>query len=381
MLFDELMSLVAGRFGRVEPRRTARQFVLGLLSPVERKNCWWLAEQAGHADPQAMQRLLRTAVWDADKVRDDVRGFVAAQFGDAAGVLVCDETGFLKKGTGSVGVQRQYSGTAGRIENSQVGVFLSYASARGRALIDRRVYLPKSWTDDRQRCAAAGVPAEVKFATKPDLALDMITEAVAAKMPAAWAASDELYGDNGAFRAGVAKLGLGYVLAVSCDHRIPASPGGKRRLRADQIAAAVPAGSWQRISAGTGAKGPRWYDWAWASVHQPGHSLLIRRGSDGVLAFYRCWSPAPVPLAALVRVAGMRWSVEEQFQAGNASVTHCAFFSSGVLEESSLAGFYLDTQAAAASVADVHGGEFAALDLMQNGLPGDAEGGGGLPQW
>jgi SRSO17 transposase len=320
VLFDELMSVVAGRFARVEPRRTARQFVLGLLSPVERKNCWWLAEQAGHADPQAMQRLLRTAVWDADKVRDDVRTFVAAQFGDAAGVLVCDETGFLKKGTGSVGVQRQYSGTAGRIENSQVGVFLSYASARGRALIDRRVYLPKSWTDDRQRCAAAGVPAEVVFATKPGLALDMITGAVAAGMPASWVASDELYGDNGAFRAGVAKLGLGYVLAVSCDHRIPAFPGGRRRLRADHIAAVLPRGCWHRMSAGIGSKGPRWYDWAWASVHQPGHSLLIRRGSDGVLAFYRCWSPAPVPLAALVRVAGMRWSVEEQFQAAKGQV-------------------------------------------------------------
>jgi SRSO17 transposase len=221
----------------------------------------------------------------------------------------------LKKGTGSVGVQRQYSGTAGRIENSQVGVFLSYASPRGRALIDRRVYLPKSWTDDRYRCTAAGIPDEVKFATKPALALSMITDAVAARMPAAWAASDELYGDNGAFRAGVAKLGLGYVLAVSCDHRIPAFPGGKRRLRADQVAAAVPRRCWQRISAGTGSKGPRWYDWAWASVHQPGHSLLIRRGSDGTLAFYRCWSPTPVPLTALVRVAGTRWAVEEQFQA------------------------------------------------------------------
>jgi SRSO17 transposase len=315
VLFDELMSLVAGRFGRVEPRRTAREFVLGLLSPVERKNCWQLAEQAGHGDPQAMQRLLRTAVWDADAVRDDVRGFVAGRLGGAAGVLICDETGFLKKGTGSVGVQRQYSGTAGRIENSQVGVFLSYASPRGRALIDRRVYLPKSWTDDRYRCTAAGIPDEVKFATKPALALSMITDAVAARMPAAWAASDELYGDNGAFRAGVAKLGLGYVLAVSCDHRIPAFPGGKRRLRADQVAAAVPRRCWQRISAGTGSKGPRWYDWAWASVHQPGHSLLIRRGSDGTLAFYRCWSPAPVPLTALVRVAGTRWAVEEQFQA------------------------------------------------------------------
>jgi SRSO17 transposase len=319
-LFDELMFLVAVRFGRAEPRRTAREFVLGLLSPVERKNCWWLAEQAGHGDPQAMQRLLRTTVWDAGAVRDDLRGFVAAQLGDAAGVLIPDETGFLKKGTGSVGVQRQYSGTAGRIENSQVGVFLSYACPRGRALIDRRVYLPKSWTGDRDRCAAAGIPADVAFATKPELALNMITEAVAARTPAAWVASDELYGDNGAFRAGVAKLGLGYVLAVSCDHRIPAFPGGKRRLRADHIAAALPAGVWHRISAGTGSKGPRWYDWAWVCAHQPGHSLLIRRGSNGELAFYRCWSPGPVTLAALVRVAGMRWAVEEGFQAAKSQV-------------------------------------------------------------
>jgi SRSO17 transposase len=320
VLFDELMFAVAGRFGRAEPRRTAREFVLGLLSPVEQKNCWWLAEQAGHQDPQAMQRLLRTAVWDADAVRDDLRTFVAGRLGDAAGVLICDETGFLKKGTGSVGVQRQYSGTAGRIENSQVGVFLSYASPRGRALIDRRVYLPKSWADDQPRCAAAGVPADTQFATKPELALDMITGAVAAKVPAAWVASDEVYGDNGSFRTKVAKLGLGYVLAVSCDHRIPAFPGGKRRLRADHIAAALPTHCWHRVSAGTGSKGPRWYDWAWASAHQPGHSLLIRRGSDGKLAFYRCWSPAPVPLATLVTVAGMRWSVEEQFQAAKGQV-------------------------------------------------------------
>jgi SRSO17 transposase len=314
-LFDELMCLVGGRFARVEPRRTAREFVLGLLSPVERKDCWWLAEQAGHGGPQAMQRLLRTAVWDADAVRDDLRAFVAAQLGHPAGVLIPDETGFLTKGTCSVGVQRQYSGTAGRIENSQVGVFLSYASAAGRALIDRRVYLPRSWTDDLARCAAAGIPAGAQFVTKPELALDMIAGAVAAGVPAAWVASDEVYGDNGAFRAGVAKLGLGYVLAVSCTHRIPAWPGGRRRLRADQIAAVQPARCWHRVSAGTGSKGPRWYDWAWISAHQPGHSLLTRRGSDGQLAFYRCWSPAPAALPTLAHVAGLRWAMEEQFQA------------------------------------------------------------------
>jgi SRSO17 transposase len=294
--------------------------VLGLLSPAERKNCWQLAEQAGHRDPQAMQRLLRTAAWDADAVRDDLRGFVAGRLGDPGGVLICDETGFLKKGTGSVGVQRQYSGTAGRIENSQVGVFLSYASARGRALIDRRVYLPASWAGDSQRCAAAGVPAGTELATKPELALEMITAAAAAGMPASWVAADEAYGDSGAFRDGVAGLGLGYVVAVSCTHRVPAWPGGRRLLRADYIASVLPAGTWHRISAGTGSKGPRWYDWAWVSAHREGHSLLIRRGGAGELAFYRCWTPAPVPLAALVRVAGMRWAVEEGFQAAKGQV-------------------------------------------------------------
>jgi hypothetical protein len=173
------------------------------------------------------------------------------------------------------------------------------------------------------------------------------------------------------------------VLAVACDHRVPAGAG--HTIRADQLAARLPRKAWQRLSAGTGAKGHRWYDWAWVTINDPGPGhryLLIRRNRrTGDLAFYRCYSPQQVTLAALVTVAGLRWTIEENFQAGNAFATHCAFFSSGILEGSSLAGFYLDTQAAAASAADVHGGEFAALDLVQNGLPGDAEGGGGLPQW
>ena len=276
-------------------------------------------EQAGHGDPQAMQRLLRTAVWDADAVRDDLRAFVIARLGHAAGVLIADETGFLKKGT--VGGRAAAVQRDGRADRELPGRGVPELRLPGRrALIDRRLYLPRSWTDDPERCAAGGVPADVEFATKPELALEMITEAVAAKVPAAWVASDELYGDNGAFRAGVAQLGLGYVLAVSCDHQVPAWPGGRRRLRAGQIAAALPAGCWQRVSAGTGSKGPRWYDWAWVCAHQLGHSLLIRRGSDGVLAFYRCWSPTPVTLVTLVRVAGMRWAVEEGFQAAKGQV-------------------------------------------------------------
>jgi SRSO17 transposase len=208
-LLDEVMARIAGRFVRVEPRRTARAFLLGLLSDIERKNCWWLAEHAGHHGPQAMQRLLRQAVWDADRVRDDVRNLVVEKLGRRDGVLIADETGFLKKGTSSVGVQRQYSGTAGRIENSQVAVFLAYASAAGRALVDRRLYLPSCWARDGDRRAAAGVPTDVAFATKPRLALEMVRDAVAAGVPSGWVTADEVYGNDPAFRSGVAALGLG----------------------------------------------------------------------------------------------------------------------------------------------------------------------------
>jgi SRSO17 transposase len=322
-LFEEVMGRIAGRFARVEPRRTARAFVLGLLSDAPRKTCWALAEAAGHTRPDAMQRLLREACWDAEAVRDDLREFVVAHFGHPEGVLIPDETGDLKKGSHTVAVQRQYTGTAGRIENAQVAVYLAYASPRGRTLTDRRLYVPRSWTDDSDRCAAAGIPAGVEFATKPQLALDMVGDALDAGVPAGWVAADEVYGNDSTFRTGVQVRGLGYVLAVSCDHRVPID-GGKVRVRADILAAGLPAGSWQRLSAGTGSKGPRWYDWAWLDISIPGqagHSLLIRRHpATGELAYYRCWSPRPVPLAALVRVAGTRWVVEEGFQAGKSQV-------------------------------------------------------------
>jgi SRSO17 transposase len=317
------MARIAGRFGRVEPRRTAEAFVGGLLSGIERKNCWWLAEHAGHRGPQRMQRLLREAVWDADQVRDDVRDLVVQALGRPDGVLIADETGFLKKGIHSVAVQRQYTGTAGRIENSQVAVFLAYASAAGRALIDRRIYLPASWTQDRSRCNAAGVPEQVAFATKPRLALDMIAGAVAAGVPAGWVTGDEVYGNDPAFRTGVQTLGLNYVLAVACHHRVPVN-GGSVRMSADQIAAALPRTAWQRYSAGIGSKGPRWYDWSWIDATtdtQPGQTLLIRRHpSSGELAFYRCWTARPVSLTTLVQVAGIRWCVEESFQAAKGQI-------------------------------------------------------------
>ena len=322
VLFDQVMVRIAGRFGRVEPRRTAGRMLAGLLSGLERKTCWQLAEHAGMRDPVAMQRLLRTAVWDADAVRDDVRDLVVEHLGSPHAVLVVDETGFVKKGTWSVGVQRQYSGTAGRIENAQVAVFLGYAAPAGHALIDRRLYLPDSWCQDAARTARADVPEQVRFATKPSLALQMLTNALGAGVPAGFVAADTVYGNDPVFRAGVRDLGLGYVLAVSCAHRITV-PGGIRR-RVDQVAGDLPPESWQRYSAGTGSKGPRWYDWAWIDATTeagPGHSLLIRSNTTtGELAYYRVYTPGRVSLADLVRVAGTRWCVEESFQAAKGQV-------------------------------------------------------------
>jgi SRSO17 transposase len=205
---EKVLERIGPRFARAEPRARAGVYVRGLLSAAERKNGWTLAEQAGDATPDAMQRLLNHADWDADKVRDDLRDYVMGHLGDEAAVLVIDETGFLKKGTKSAGVARQYSGTAGRIENCQVGVFLAYATSTGRTFIDRELYLPKAWTDDRARCAEAGIGAEVEFRTKPELALAMVARAVDANVPAGWVAGDEVYGQNAALRLGLEERGL-----------------------------------------------------------------------------------------------------------------------------------------------------------------------------
>ena len=311
------MIRAGARFRRVEPRRRARALVVGLLAGLPRKNCWTIAEHAGDATPDGMQHLLARAKWDADGVRDDVRGYVAEHLGDPRAVLVVDETGDLKKGSATAGVQRQYTGTAGRVENAQVAVYLGYAARRGHALIDRELYLPKSWTSDPARCAAAGIPADVTFATKPQLARRMIERAVAAKVPFAWVAGDEVYGDNGPLRTWLEQQHIAYVLAVACDHRVPAGAG--RTVRADELAARLPRRAWQQLSAGDGAKGRRHYDWAWVTISHPAPGcryLLIRRNRrTGDLAFYRCYTPDPVPLATLVKVAGLRWTIEENFQA------------------------------------------------------------------
>jgi SRSO17 transposase len=315
--FSELFAQVAGTFGNAAVRRHGRAYLLGLLSQAERKNGWTLAEFAGDVSPDGLQRLLNFSPWDEDACRDAVRRYVVRHLGDAGGVLVADETGFLKKGRMSAGVARQYTGTAGRVENCQVGVFLAYAAPDGsRALIDRELYVPEKWTSDRDRCRAAGIGDDVAFATKPELARQMIERAVKADVPFAWAAADEVYGGNPRLREWLEEEGLGYVMAVACSEMITVPAG---RYRADALAAMVPASGWQRLSCADGSKGPRLYDWALIGTAAPGHQLLVRRslapGEKGQLelAFFRCWSPRPVTLAELVAVAGARWAVEDCF--------------------------------------------------------------------
>jgi SRSO17 transposase len=321
---DDLFALVAGRFARVEPRLRARAYVRGLLAPLASKNGWTLAEAAGDKTPDGMQRLLNRAGWDADGTRDDVRGYVARHLGDAGGVLVVDETGFIKKGTRSAGVQRQYSGTAGRVENCQLGVFLAYAGPRGRALIDRELYLPRSWTDDRDRCREAGVPDSVRFATKPELARLMLSRALDAGVPAAWVTADEAYGKDGKFREWLEQRRTSYVVAVASNQAVAGDAGTSR---ADVLAAHAPDQAWKRRSCGSGAKGPRVSGWAAATLPAdgsgpPGWSryLLVRRSltrngkGEYELACYLCAAPAGTEDEELIRVAGSRWAIEECFQ-------------------------------------------------------------------
>lgn len=292
--------------------------MLGLLSDLPRKNCWSLAEYAGDNSPAGMQHLLRKAVWGADAIRDDIQTIAVEHLGADEAMLVVDETGDVKKGICTVGTQRQYTGTAGRIENAQVGVFLTYTTKVGHTLVDRELCLPRSWTGDTARCARAGVPEDTGFATKPALASRMILRALDAGVPAQWVAADEVYGGNPTLRSDLEKRQIGYVLAVACDHRVITATGTHR---ADELVARLPKRAWQRLSAGKGAKGHRFYDWAWIGLpggqdEPAGHRwLLVRRNRrTGELAYYRCYAPGRVPLATLVRVAGRRWTIEESFQ-------------------------------------------------------------------
>jgi SRSO17 transposase len=316
--FNELFAQVAGSFPNAKVRRHGRAYLLGLLSQQERKTSWQLAEFAGDATPDGLQKLLNSAPWDEDACRDALARYVVREFGDPGAVLAPDETGFLKKGRMSAGVARQYTGTAGRVENCQVGVFLAYCAPGGaRALIDRELYLPGKWAqEDRQRCRAAGIDDEVLFATKPRLAKQMLARAAEAGVPFRWAAGDEVYGASPELREWLEEQKKGYVLAVACNATVETQAGPKR---AGEVTALVPEGAWQRISCADGSKGPRLYDWALIATDREDRHLMVRRslqpGEKGELelAYYRCYSPRPVTLAELAAVAGARWGIEDCF--------------------------------------------------------------------
>jgi len=315
----EVSDRLRPRFSRAEPRRRAWAYLRGLLSPIERKNGWQLAEAAGDATPDGVQDFLSRMLWDADAVRDDLQAYVRQHLDDPGAVLVLDETGFLKKGDKSAGVQRQYSGTAGRIENCQIGVFLGYASCHGQALIDRALYLPKSWAQDAERRRAARIPQTLNFATKPQQGLAMLEHARASGLSFAWITGDSVYGADHRIRRWAEQHRRGYVLAVTSSHSLGLRPV------CDWIKG-LPAEAWQRLSAGDGAKGPRLYDWALLPYHGGAAgfrcALLVRRSiaKPEELAFYLTHAPEQITEANLVRVAGARWHIESLFEQAKGEV-------------------------------------------------------------
>jgi SRSO17 transposase len=307
-------------FHRGALRKRASSYLRALLGRVPRKNGWPLAEYAGHATPHGFQRLLGRASWDADEVRDVLMRYAREHRlteGDH-GVLIVDETGFLKKGNKSVGVQRQYSGTAGRIENAQIGVFLAMASPRGRTLIDRELYLPQGWCDDRDRLRAADVPEDVRFATKPRLAPRMIERARESGLRPRWVLGDEVYGSDSKFRRFLEENGQPYGVAVTAQQRLWQN---FRQQRVDAMAETIPSDAWWRLSVADGAKGPRVYDWAAGRYGEPTDYglvrwLLIRRNIEepNERAYYLCTAPPEATAPDLAIAAGQRWAIECCFE-------------------------------------------------------------------
>ena len=333
--FDAVGERIAPRFARSEVRERTQDYLRGLLSGAERKNGWQLAEVAGNATPYGIQHLLGRANWDADDLRDDLRGYVTERLGDEEdAVLVVDETGFLKKGKGSVGVKRQYSGTAGRVENCQVGVFLAYASERGQAFIDRELYLPEEWAEDGERREQAGVPERIEMRTKPELAKQMLGRALEAGVKAAWVVADSVYGDTRRLGMFLEENEQPYVLAVSgkahvwagfYQHRVSAVLDALRQ--GDPALEEVGAGGWRRISAGEGSKGLRLYDWLRLPLNPPMQEgferwLLVRRSIEDPeeLTAYTVFAPEGTTLEKLARVAGSRWRVEIGFEEAKGEV-------------------------------------------------------------
>jgi SRSO17 transposase len=316
---------IGPHFRRAEARHRARRFLHGLLAPVERKNGWQLAEELGERGPRGVQRLLGEADWDADAVREELRAYVLEHLAEESAVLVVDETGFLKKGKKSAGVARQYSGTAGRRENCQVGVFLLYANSTGAAFLDRALYLPEEWTQDRVRCREAGIPEDVKFATKGVLAQQMLQRAFDAGVSASWVVGDTVYGYD-ELRLWLEEQHRPYVVAVTGTHTVWAA--GQQQSVA-LLAALLPPEAWVVLSAGEGSQGPRLYEWAWLQLPPSPQErsgltrwVLIRRSltDPSKRAYYRVAGHATTTLAELVQVAGSRWRIEESFEAAKGAV-------------------------------------------------------------
>jgi SRSO17 transposase len=298
--------------------------VRGLLSPAERQHSWPVAEISGDDTPYAFQHLLRRALWDPEAVRDELRHYIVQHLGDPTAVLVLDETGFLKQGRHSAGVARQYSGTAGKVDNCQIGVFLGYASPLGHALWDREIYLPEEWTADRERCRQAGIPDERRLATKPPLAQQMLARMLAAGVPARWVTGDRVYGNDRRLRMWLEAQPHAYVLAVSGQEYVWRD-GRQRQVKT--ILAALPEDGWTRRSAGNGTKGPRWYDWRWLPLADPVDRawrrwLLVRRSlsTPTELTAYVIFAAQAAMLAEVVRVAGTRWTIESGFEAAKSEV-------------------------------------------------------------
>ncbi|WP_425574182.1 IS701 family transposase [Streptomyces hebeiensis] len=309
----------ARRFARSESRESALVYMRGLLAPLERKNGWTVAEEVGHCGPDRTQRLLNRIDWDADGVLDDVREYVVEHLADPGGVLIVHDTGFLKKGVRSAGVRRQYSGTAGRTENCQAGVFLAYSGERGRTLIDRALYLPKPWTDDRERCREARIGDEVEFATKAQLARAMVRRAVDDGIPFHWVTADAGYGYSKGWRYEWEQADVFHVVATTRHDTVVTRQALDHRLH--ELVADLPRQKWKRRSCGEGAHGLRIYDWARVEVrpwHRPDrkHWVLARRSiiDPTKVAYYIAYAPAGTTLNELVAVAGARWAIEECFQ-------------------------------------------------------------------
>ena len=321
----QLHARLACYFARPEPYQRLLRFVQAILSSVERKNGWQLAEHARESTPYGMQRLLSQAVWDEDGVRDEVRTFALEHLGTSQATVAVDETIFAKRGKHSAGVKKQYCGSTGQVQNCQVGVFLSYITARGHTLIDRELYVPQDWLDDRARCQQAGIPDTLPFGTKPDLAIQMLERLHQAQVAIDWVVADSVYGGHPEWRTWLEVHRYPYVGAVTCDEPVVLqTPLGVRRVEVRDVPALLLTdSSWQRLALSEGSKGPRLFDWACVPLLHRGvddgwHSLLIRRTLDVTpeLAYYLVFAPPATSLHAKVMALGGRWRIEEDFANG-----------------------------------------------------------------